>query len=69
MSLSNYAKPCVCGADGSDTSGIRCHCNRLLAKINGCFLELHCSRCKRKMVIDFTGIADSDQILKRIRYE
>ncbi|MBN1295657.1 hypothetical protein JXA80_02685 [bacterium] len=46
---------------------IRCACNRLLMKIENQRLEMICPRCKRKVIVDFSGIATEASIRKRIR--
>ncbi len=47
---------------------VRCRCNRLMAKMADCKLEFVCPRCKRKIVLDLSGIADDQEILNRITF-
>lgn len=49
-------------------SDIRCCCHRLIAVMEEGRIEFVCPRCKRKINIDFSGIASEKEIKKRITF-
>lgn len=43
----------------------RCECGQLIAKVQGCSIELKCKRCKRIVIIPFSAIEGwSEQVLR-----
>jgi len=48
---------------------LRCHCRRLLARVENGTLELLCPRCKRRALIDLSTLALEGKIDKSVHFE